>query len=240
MIHLDPTECRVLGVLVEKAHTSSGYPMSLNAATDGCNQKSNRHPVVNYDEDRVMRALDGLRDKRLVVFADTLGSRVTKFRHNTRETLGVGDDALVVLAELLLRGPQTAGELRARASRMRPLDSLETVRAALQELMERPEPLVQRIPGGRAERFAQLLCPGLHPIEEPAYEAADSEPRGHASADGSMPHAPAGTDLPNRVTQLENEVAGLRRIVTRLANALGETDILESRDGSSESDRKRV
>jgi uncharacterized protein len=227
MIHLDSTECRVLGVLVEKAHTSSGYPMSLNAATDGCNQKSNRHPVVNFDEDCVMRALDGLRDKRLVVFADTLGSRVTKFRHNTREVLGVGDNALVVLVELLLRGPQTAGELRARASRMRPLESLETVRAALQELMERPEPLVQGVPGGRAERFAQLLCPDLHPIDEAAYPSAE-----HGPDSGGPSQAATGTQttqasVPDRVARLEGEVADLRRILARLANALGAADILQ-------------
>ena len=72
MIHLEPAECRVLGVLVEKAHTSSGYPMSLNAITDGCNQKSNRHPVVSFDEDKVMQALDGLREKGLVVFASVI------------------------------------------------------------------------------------------------------------------------------------------------------------------------
>ena len=108
MIHMTPTEARVLGVLVEKAHTSSGYPMSLNAVTDGCNQKSNRNPVVNFDEDRVLAALDSLRAKQLVLFADMLGSRVTKFRHNTREVFGVSENELLVLVELLLRGPQTA------------------------------------------------------------------------------------------------------------------------------------
>ena len=119
MIQLNPAECRVLGVLVEKAHTSSGYPMSLNALTDGCNQKSNRNPVVNFDEDTAMAALDSLRGKGLVVFADTLGSRVTKFRHNAREVLNVDNHELVVLVELLIRGPQTAEELRVRASRMK-------------------------------------------------------------------------------------------------------------------------
>lgn len=230
MIHLNPAECRVLGVLVEKAHTSSGYPMSLNALTDGCNQKSNRNPVVNFDEDRVMQALDSLRGKGLVVFADTLGSRVTKFRHNTREALGVDDYELIVLVELLLRGPQTAGELRARASRMKPLESIEQVREVLQRLIERaPEPMVQRIPGGRAERFSQLLCPALHPIEEPAY-ASDEEgapsPMGRPET-GAAPIPSGAAGQADRLAALEAQVADLRRIVERLAEALGASDILK-------------
>lgn len=253
MIHLNPTECRVLGVLVEKAHTSSGYPMSLNAVTDGCNQKSNRSPVVNFDEDRVMQALDSLRGKGLVIFADSMGSRVTKFRHICRETLAVEEHELVILVELLLRGPQTAAELRTRASRMKPLESPDVVRDALRTLMERPEPMVQRIPGGRAERFAQLLCPNLHPLEEPAYP--DSEPRyaggqgysgaqpsaGMQSAAGSQsaasgpsyagaqrsPGVQSGPNEADRLAHLEAEVADLRRIIERLADALGAADILK-------------
>jgi uncharacterized protein len=223
MVHLNPTECRVLGVLVEKAHTSSGYPMSLNAATDGCNQKSNRQPLVNFEEDRVMEALDTLRGKGLVVFADTLGSRVTKFRHNAREVLGVGDNPLVILVELLLRGPQTPGELRSRASRMRPLESLEAVQEALQTLMDRPEPLVRRIPGGRAERFAQLLCPNLHPIDETACPSADQPHPGEKPL-------PPQADVADRLARLEAEVSGLRQMLERLAGALGATDILEAKD----------
>jgi uncharacterized protein YceH (UPF0502 family) len=178
MIQLNPSECRVLGVLVEKAHTSSTYPLSLNAATDGCNQKSNRDPVLNYDEQVVLRALEGLQGKRLVYFADALGARVTKFRHNARETLGVEEHELLVLTELLLRRPQTAAELRARASRMRPMEAVEVVHDALRNLMDRPEPLVQRIPGGRAERFAQLLCPALHSLAEPAGDRSAGPARG--------------------------------------------------------------
>ena len=222
MMHLDPAECRVLGVLVEKAHTSSGYPMSLNALTDGCNQKSNRNPVVNYDEDRVMRTLDDLRTKGLVMFADSLGSRVTKFRHNTREVLGVDDNELVVLVELLLRGPQTAAELRVRASRMRPLESVDVVQEALRTLMARPEPMVRPIPGGRAERFGQLLCPNLHPLDEPAFMSAQS------SGGTESSH----TDAPDRLARLESEVAELRRIVEHLARELGVTDILTPPGGS--------
>jgi len=236
MIHLDPTECRVLGVLVEKAHKSSGYPMSLNAITDGCNQKSNRNPVVNFDEDRVMAALDSLRSKQLVLFADMLGSRVTKFRHNTREVLAVGENELLILVELLLRGPQTPGELRARASRMRPLESLDAVHEALGKLMDRPEPLVQRIPGGRVERYAQLLCPKLHPLTEPAYPADDfaREPASQPAGERPVPpagesHSPAAdqSDLAIRVANLESQLHDLRQIVHRLAEGLGASDMLK-------------
>ncbi|MCY2932006.1 MAG: DUF480 domain-containing protein [Planctomycetota bacterium] len=216
MIQLNPSECRVLGVLVEKAHTSSAYPLSLNAATDGCNQKSNRDPVVAYDEQAVMQALDGLRDKRLAIFADSLGARVTKFRHNAREALGLAEGELLVLTELLLRGPQTAAELRTHASRMRPLESVEVVQEALRTLMDRPEPLVQRIPGGRAERFAQLLCPALHSLAEPPASANDS---------------PVATpDAADRIARLETEVARLRDSLERLAAALGAADILNPPD----------
>jgi hypothetical protein len=227
MIQLDPIECRVLGVLVEKAHTSSAYPLSLNALADGCNQKSNRHPVVNFDADRILAALDRLRGKSLTIFADTLGSRVTKFRHNAREALGVDDQELAILAELLLRGPQTAGELRARASRMQALETLDVVRAALQRLIDRPEPLVQRIPGGRAERFAQLLCPNLHPLDDPAYPAPEAPAPAVGAAGTSGPAlvgAPGATD---RLAALESQVAELRRIIEHLAESLGASDILK-------------
>ncbi len=224
MIQLAPDECRVLGVMVEKAFTvPAAYPMTLNAVTSGCNQKNNRNPITNFDEDRVMAALDGLRTKGLVLYADTLGSRVTKFRQTMRESLELSVPEHVVLTELLLRGPQTAGELRSRASRMAELESLEIVRNVLQHMMDRPEPLVQRLPGGRAERFAQLLCPKLHPLEEvesPAYAA------GEEASDAAEAPPQQSTDLAQRVESLESEVAQLRRVVEHLAKSLGETDIL--------------
>jgi hypothetical protein len=221
MLQLAPDECRVLGVLVEKAHTvASQYPMSLNALTAGCNQKSNRDPVVSFDEDRVVRALESLRDKGLVLFADTVSSRVMKYRHNCREVLQVATNELVVLTELLLRGPQTAGEIRTRASRMHPLGSLEEVRGLLQHMMGRDEPLLRRIapaPGSRAERYAQLLCPDLHAIE----------PTGPAAQPAPAPTTEAAPDLLLRLEQLRREVAELRRVVEHLARALGETSVLE-------------
>jgi uncharacterized protein YceH (UPF0502 family) len=225
MVQLTSDECRVLGVLVEKAHTvASQYPMSLNSIVVGCNQKSNRHPVMAIDEDRAVAALEGLRDKHLVLFADTAGSRVMKYRHNCREALDVGTNELVVLVELLLRGPQTGGEIRTRASRMHPLGSLDEVQNLLKFMMDRESPLVRRVepaPGSRAQRYAQLLCPHLHRLDEPAGEDAP---------DDSAPAATAGgkPGLASRVEMLEGDVMRLRRVVEQLANALGETDILRA------------
>ena len=225
MTELTDDECRVLGVLVEKAHTTATqYPLSLNALTTGCNQKSNRHPVVHLDEDRVVRALDGLRGKQLAVFVDMAGSRVMKYKHTAREGLDVDTRELVILTELLLRGPQTTGEIRARASRMYRLGSLDDVRHILESLMTRDEPMVRRLapaPGSRAERYAQLLCADLHPLDEPAGGAGAPEAAAVAAA-------VAATDPPlaGRVEQLEQEVGRLRRIVEALAESLGETDLL--------------
>jgi hypothetical protein len=225
MVQLTSDECRVLGVLVEKAHTvASQYPMSLNSIVVGCNQKSNRHPVMTIDEDRVVAALEGLRDKHLVLFADTAGSRVMKYRHNCREALEVGTNELVVLVELLLRGPQTAGEIRTRASRMHPLGLLDEVQNLLKFMMDRQSPLVRRVepaPGSRAQRYAQLLCPHLHRLDEPAGEDAPEDSAPAATAGGK-------SGLACRVDMLEGDVMRLRRAVEHLANALGETDILRA------------
>lgn len=210
MLTLNPHECRVLGVLVEKAHTTPGqYPLTLNAVTTGANQKSNRNPVVNLSEDDAQQALDGLRSKGLAREVMLSGSRVEKHRHVAREGLGVDTSELVVLAELLMRGPQTVGELRGRATRMHALESLEVVEAILEHLMTREEPYVRRCapaPGSRAVRYAQLLCPDLHPLDG-------------ALADGaaSVPAAPPDPGLVSRVERLEAEVARLAAVLEALA-----------------------
>lgn len=205
---LSADECRVIGVMVEKAQTTPGqYPMTLHAITTGCNQKSNRHPVVNLDEDRVLDALDGLRKKGLAVVVDMAGSRVLKYKHDLRQALGVSTTELVILAELWLRGPQTVGELRSRASRMHPLESLEVVHNVLDHLMQRDDPLVSRLapaPGSRAERYAQLVCPDLHPLEAPTVQPA-----------------PIDSDLAQRVDQLESDVARLSQTLQRLVDSSG-------------------
>lgn len=220
---LEPAECRVLGVLVEKAQTVPGqYPMTLNAMVSGCNQRNNREPVTNLSEDEVLAALDDLRGKGLVREVMLSGSRVPKFKHETRATLGIETPALVVLAELLLRGPQTVGELRTRAGRMHPLESTEVVQAVLESMRDRDPALVRRIgpaPGGRADRWVQTLCPDLHPVDASAAPAAPPPATaGAASATGGGTAGPATADL----ARLEARITALEGLVRRLATALGE------------------
>jgi uncharacterized protein YceH (UPF0502 family) len=216
MLQLTPDECRVLGVLVEKAQTTPAqYPMTLNGLVLGCNQKNNREPVTDLSEDAVLTALDGLRAKGLVREAMLSGSRVAKYRHIAREVLALSTPELVVVAELLMRGPQSVGELRGRASRMHPLESLESVQAVVDGLAARPEPMVVRIapgPGSRAVRYAQLLCPDLHPLEAPAHSP------GGAGAEAGDPGAA------ERISRLEEQVAALRRAIRDLAELAGVPD----------------
>lgn len=234
MIHLTPDEARVLGVLIEKAMTTpEQYPLSQNAVVSGANQKSNRDPVMSMDEGQAFDALEALRGKGLVVRVDQAGSRVNRYRHHAGEALPARSAELAILAELLLRGPQTLGELRGRASRMQPFDSLDTVRNMLTALRERNEPLVQELPpspGSRAERYAQLLCPEINAMAAGATEAM---------SDGvdapSMGTAGSGAALTDRVARLEGEVAMLRDVVARLAQSLGESDPFAPRDAGKES-----
>ncbi|MCA9285329.1 MAG: DUF480 domain-containing protein [Phycisphaerales bacterium] len=222
---LTPDECRVLGVLVEKSLTTPAqYPLSLNGVVVGSNQKNNRDPLLNLDEESCLRALDGLRAKNLVREVSMTGSRVQKYRHVARDGLAVSTSELVLLAELLLRGPQTVGELRGRASRMHELESVEAVDALLHGLMDRPEPLVRRVaavPGTRADRFAQLLCPDLHPIEAaPPVRAAHAPPRPSSADQPSAPVAAHALDeLRGRVDRLEHQVNELHRLLESLTAA---------------------
>lgn len=219
-MRLSADECRVLGTIIEKAQTVPGqYPITLNALTNGCNQKNNREPVTNLSEEDVLTALDSLRAKGFTRDLMLSGSRVTKYRHLTREVLGIETGPLVLLTELLLRGPQTSGELRSRAARMHPLESLEAVEAMLNTLIDRLAeaggPLVRRLapaPGTRAARYAQLLCPDLHPL--------DAAPA--AGGGGDVEERAASSGLAARVEQLEAEVARLKEIVQRLAVGMGE------------------
>ena len=240
MIELTPDESRVLGVLVEKATTTPDqYPLSLNAVVNGCNQKNNRDPVLTLDEGRVFDALEGLRGKGLVVRSDMAGSRVNKYRHQANESLRVRPGELAVLAELLLRGPQTLGELRGRASRMHPLESLDDVKQMLRALSERSEPLVRDLPpspGSRAERYAQLLCPTLHPLDAPpstapsertvTERAVSERPSALAASVASSIVRSSDTSLVDRVAALESEVRTLRDALRRLAQSVGEDDPL--------------
>jgi len=225
---LNAHEARVLGVLVEKDFTTPDqYPLSLNAAMSGSNQKSNRDPVLHFSEAEVHVALQGLQQKHLAGGTQPMGSRVEKFHHNAAAHLGLDERELAVLAELLLRGPQIPGELRARASRMRDLPSLEALSQVLARLMEKG--YVVRLPpraGSRSERYAQRLAPTLHPDGEPE-PAASPEPAKPTEPAPAVPRLATSSSAPrpaleDRVRRLEGEVTELRRLLQRLAESLGE------------------
>ena len=160
---LDRVEERVLGSLIEKAFTTPDYyPLTLNSLTTACNQKSNRHPVVEFDEKTVVRALDVLRDKELVRMLSGAELRVPKYYHRFGEALGYSEPEMAVLCELMLRGPQTVGELRGRASRMSELADLAQVESILTALSARETGAVvtqlPRRPGHKERRYAHLLA----------------------------------------------------------------------------------
>jgi uncharacterized protein YceH (UPF0502 family) len=187
----DAVEIRVLGSLIEKQRTTPDvYPLSLNALRLACNQATNREPVVDYDEPQIRAALDRLARKGWTRLASGPGSRVAKFRHLLDEALQLVPAETALLAVLMLRGPQTAAELRTRAERLRQFDSVEEVERTLEQLAARE--LVERRPSSRAERWAQLLGESS---EGPA--APEAAP------------APAG-DLEARVEALEAEVEHLK------------------------------
>lgn len=205
-ITLNDTEARVLGCLIEKEMTTPEYyPLSLNALTNACNQKSNREPVMGLDEASVTKALDGLRFKQLaVVSAD--GGRVPKYRHLLAEKMRLLLPELALVCELLLRGPQTLGELRTRSERMHPFSDLSAVEETLVELMEREEPLVTRLArqAGRKEaRYAQLFTGAPEELSPPGGVAVVRQ----TEENDRIVH------LEEQVASLGEEVAVLRRIV---------------------------
>jgi len=204
-VALDAREARVLGVLIEKAYsTPEQYPMSINGLTAGCNQKSNRDPEVSWSEDQVDDAIQSLKKKELAFTFFPANARVEKYRHNAKERLGVEGRELATLAELLLRGPQTLGELRTRVSRMLKVDSLEQMTAILENLLAKS--YVRRVsppPGSRAELFEQLVAPKLHPPRAmPAAAEEETEAR--------SPGPSGGPSLADRVAALEAEVARIK------------------------------
>ena len=197
-LNLHPVELRVLGALIEKEITTPEYyPLSLNALVNACNQKSNRDPAVSYDEDDVAQALESLRARGLALRITGAGSRVPKHAHRLNEQLNPDRRETAILCELMLRGPQTVGELRTHTERMHSFDDTSEVEAVLQRLMERePEPLVARLPrrpGEKEVRFAHLLS-GAPPVTEMETAEAHAAPSSRA----------------DRVGQLETEVARLR------------------------------
>jgi uncharacterized protein YceH (UPF0502 family) len=205
---LTPPEQRVLGALIEKRWTTPDqYPLSLNSLRLACNQLTNRDPVTNYDEATVRDAAQRLSRYGLTRLASGHGSRAIKYRHLAEEALSLGRNELAVLAVLILRGPQTPGEIKLRAERMANLDSLAEVEGVLDVLSQRGYARrIGRRPGQKEDRFESLL--GSEP------EASEGEPEVEAvrSVD-----APAGdASLEARVAALETEVNELRRQLSEL------------------------
>ncbi len=206
---LRETEVRVLGALIEKDITTPEYyPLSLNALMNACNQKSNRDPVMQLDEDAVRDALEGLQEQRLAGPARGADSRVTKYEQRLQEVFNFTRPEIAVLCVLLLRGPQTPGELRGRAERMHRFEALDDVQSALQKLMQREPPLVkmlQRQPGTKESRYAHLL----------GGDVAEAEAAVHAGA-----AAERKTSETERISRLEEEMAELRRELEEVKDQL--------------------
>ncbi len=192
---LGPVEVRVLGALIEKEITTPEYyPLSLNALVNACNQKSNRDPVVSFDEDDVVAALDTLRDKRFATIITGAGSRVPKYAHRFSETLNLGRREIAVLCELMLRGPQTIGEIRNRTERMHRFDDLSEVETIIERLPKMITKLGRR-PGEKEARYAHLFS---GPVQ--TQDAGD----------------PVPAPRQDRSPALEAEVAALREEVRML------------------------
>jgi uncharacterized protein len=203
---LNQVEVRVLGALIEKDITTPDYyPLSLNALVNACNQKSNRDPVMNIDETGVRSALQTLQEKRLAGPASGADSRVTKFEHRLQEVLNLPRRETAILCVLLLRGPQTPGELRGRTERMFRFEELSDVQATLQRLMEREEPLVKplpRQPGTKEVRYAHLLAGEMAGWE--------SELVARSTPDESF-NGDRIARLEQQLSDLRNEIADLRQ-----------------------------
>lgn len=200
-----------MGALVEKDITTPDYyPLSLNALVNACNQKNNREPVTNFDEETVRLALRNLSEKRLAGPASGADSRVTKYEHRLQEVFNFTRAETALICVLLLRGPQTPGELRGRTERMHRFEHLDDVLAGLQQLMRREPPLAKalgRRPGTKEIRYAHLLSGDVESWESPADQA---EAAVGSSADSE------------RITQLEEQVALLQKEMAELKQQMAE------------------
>ena len=210
MDFLSDVEVRVLGSLIEKDITTPDYyPLSLNALINACNQKNNRDPVMALSEDAVRAALDSLQRQRLASPARGADSRVTKYEHRLQEVFNFDRRETAILCVLLLRGPQTPGELRGRAERMYRFEELEDVVATLERLSQRDPALVavlQRQPGTKESRYLHLMSGAVESaVVVPRPLAADSAP-----------------EASDRIARLEDEVLALRRELTEVQKQLGE------------------
>ena len=201
-------ETRVLGTLYEKQHTvPDSYPLTLNALVSGCNQKTSRSPVMEATEAEVQTALDGLKSANFAM--ETSGGRVSRYSHNLERVLQVPSQSAAILTVLMLRGPQTAGELRINGERLHSFSDISAVQGFLDELAARPAgPLVvelPRLPGARENRWAHLLS------GTPSIEAARKE----------EPSLSEAATLKAHVAKLESELAALKEMVARIAKHLG-------------------
>ncbi len=206
MPNLTPIEARVLGSLVEKDITTPDYyPLSPNALINACNQKSNRDPVMDLDENAVRDALESIKEKRLAGPTSSADSRVTKYEHRLQEVFNLDRRETAVLCVLLLRGPQTPGELRGRTERMYQFQELADVQSTLQRMIEREPALVKmlpRQPGTKESRYTHLLSGEVEGSDQPA------------------PIATADPAEGERITRLETTVADLQKELAELKQQL--------------------
>lgn len=206
---LDHVEVRVLGCLIEKDITTPEYyPLTLNALVNACNQKSNRDPVVSWDEDVVAEGIDTLHDKKLVAKLTGGSNRVPKYSHRLQEALNLGRREIAILCELMLRGPQTPGELKDRAGRMHRFSDTDEILSSLNRLQEfSGGELVVQLPrqtGQKEARFAHLLS---------------GEPQVPTATEEASPRVTGALDA--RVITLENEVREMRELLSRIRAELG-------------------
>ncbi|SPQ00887.1 conserved hypothetical protein [Candidatus Sulfobium mesophilum] len=206
-IVLDNMEVRILGCLIEKEiATPEYYPLSLNALTNACNQKSNRRPVLSVDESTVLQGIDGLRQKGLARETQTSGSRVPKYLHELLSRFDLSRPETAIVCELMVRGPQTPGELRSNAERMAPFKTIEEVEEALGALMQHDPPLVTKLPreaGRKESRYAHLFSP----------QATDEETVTDMPAmyKQGIPESEAIARLAEEISQIRRELEELRQ-----------------------------
>jgi uncharacterized protein YceH (UPF0502 family) len=211
---LNAVEARILGSLIEKDITTPDYyPLTLNSLVNACNQSSNRDPVVSYGESDVIRGLDQLREKKLAFMFQGADSRVAKFGHRIAESFELARPETAVLCVLLLRGPQTPGEIRGRTGRMHEFPGLEATEASLNALIARsPDPLAVKLPrqaGMKEQRYAHLLSGEVQvPLPEPAAGPASAVP-------------PVRPEV-ERMAKVEAETAALRAEVAELRQQLAD------------------
>ncbi len=204
--HLSANEARILGVLIEKAKTTpDAYPLTVNSLTAGCNQKTSRDPVMSLSESEIQSSLEELRSRTLIMESYGASGRVLRYAHNFAKVFDLPAASVDLLAIMMLRGPQTASELRANTERLHRFADASSVEAFLEELAERDSGAMviklPRQPGAREQRWAHLLC---------GMPTADS----NSAVSAAMPVAPP-SDLESRVERLELEVAELRAALAR-------------------------